>query len=124
MLLVGVVVLSLGCAAAPEPAYVPEIVDPIVLTANDVAEPPVVLEKKFPAWPAEYRAGGITGEVVVQGIVGLDGRLRDLEVVRTDHELLAASALEALREWRFQPATLQGRPVEVYHTITQRFRLD
>jgi len=62
------------------------------------------------------------GEVVLHAIIGRDGVVSSLELVR-GHPLLAPAAIEAVREWRYRPYTLNGEPVEVETLITVRFVL-
>ena len=113
----------LGACASTTAPYQPELVNDVELAPDDRVEPPTAIEKPFPAWPPEYRERGIAGDVVAKGIVGLDGRLREVEITSTAHELLVPLLLEVLPKWRFEPATLNGEPVEVYYDIVQRFTL-
>ena len=56
--------------------------------------------------------------------IGKDGRLYDPVVFRSRSEAMATSALAALKEWRYKPATCAGSPIEVDTSITVYFRLD
>jgi periplasmic protein TonB len=114
--------LMVGCASGT-PAYVPELVDPIELSSTDVVTPPEPVERRAPIYPQRLRDAGIEGVVVVRAIVNRDGALETMEVVRSDHHELTRSVLEALRGWRFRPATVNGEPVAVYYTLTQSFTL-
>ena len=44
------------------------------------------------------------------GVIGVDGRIRELQVVN-GHPLLARVALEAVRQWVYEPTLLNGKPV-------------
>jgi len=76
-----------------------------------------------PPYPAIARAGRIQGTVVVAAIIGKDGRIDSLHLV-SGSPLLASAAVEAIRQARYRPWTLNGEPVEVETTINVVFTLD
>jgi TonB family protein len=80
--------------------------------------------KVQPEYPAEARAAGIEGEVVMKLAVAEDGTVRDVTVLRgiEGHPSFADSALQAVRKWRFRPALFDGKPGPASLTITVRFR--
>ena len=69
--------------------------------------------------PVKMRA---EGTVQLQAIIGLDGRIRDLRVT-SGHPTLIQAAVDAVRQWVYQPTTLNGSPVEVLTTIDVNFTL-
>lgn len=93
-----------------------------LLVAGDVM-PPRLLEKVPPEYPPEARAAGIEGKVVLEAVIGKDGTVRDIKVLRSIPQLDGA-ALRALRQWRYDPATLHGEPVDVFFTVIIEFGLD
>lgn len=56
-------------------------------------------------------------------VVGSDGRIRELRV-KSGNPLLAPAAVAAVRQWIYQPTTLNGEPVEIVAPITVTFRLN
>ena len=76
-----------------------------------------------PAYPALARQARISGIVELQGIIGRDGRIRELKVLR-GHPLLVKAALDAVSQWIYEPTRLNGQPVEVDAPITVHFRLN
>ena len=64
------------------------------------------------------------GTVVLEGMIGKDGVVQGLKVVSTDHADLAMAALDAVREWRYEPSQLNGEPVAVTTTISVNFGLN
>jgi protein TonB len=76
-----------------------------------------------PAYPPLARQTRIAGTVELNGVIGTDGRIRELHV-NSGHPFLAPAALEAVRQWVYQPTLLGGDPVEVITTITVVFRLN
>jgi TonB family protein len=78
-----------------------------------------------PDYPEELRRLGIQGTVVLRAVISKQGDLLNLAAVNTDvHPRLATAALEAVRQWRYQPTLLNGEPVEVLTTITIDFSLE
>jgi TonB family protein len=76
-----------------------------------------------PLYPAELKASGTTGDVTVRFLVGADGTVADCAVVQSDHPALSAAAVEAVKQWRFQPGVKNGKPVATQLQITLPFRL-
>jgi TonB family protein len=76
-----------------------------------------------PKYPKEARKKKIEGPVVLRATVTLDGNLKDITVVSGD-PILADAALEAVRQWRYQPSKINGDPVEAQHDITVTFKRD
>jgi protein TonB len=76
-----------------------------------------------PVYPAAARAARVTGVVLVEAVIGLDGRVRDARVLRSS-PLLDRAALDAVREWRYTPARLNGEPVEVFLTVAVSFSME
>jgi protein TonB len=75
-----------------------------------------------PAYPALARQARISGSVRLTAIIGRDGAIRNLEVM-SGHPLLTAAALEAVKQWVYQPTLLNREPVEVVTRIDVNFTL-
>jgi len=80
----------------------------------------VLLHKVLPSYPALARKEHISGSVVLQAVIGKDGSVEDVRAVQ-GHPLLIAAATDAVKQWRYKPYLLNGRPVEVETTITVNF---
>ena len=76
-----------------------------------------------PVYPVEARQAGISGTVRLHVIIAKDGTIDQLELV-SGHPLLAQAALDAVRQWTYQPTLLNGKPVEVDTTIDVVFSLN
>ncbi|MEA3017840.1 MAG: periplasmic protein TonB [Sphingomonadales bacterium] len=77
-----------------------------------------------PPYPTSEQRAQREGTVVVQVVVGADGRVIRVEKVRaTSDAFFEATARHARSRWRFRPATVDGRPVEATKTLTVRFQL-
>ena len=73
-----------------------------------------------PVYPETARAAGITGLVLLEVTVGADGSVTNAKVLRSIPQLDAA-ALDAVRQWRYEPTLLNGAPVPVITTAAVRF---
>jgi protein TonB len=81
-----------------------------------------IIHRPAPVYPPIARQMRVEGVVQLRGVISREGRIIDLRVV-SGHPLLAAAALAAVREWRYQPTFLNGQPVEVEAPIEVRFVL-
>lgn len=84
--------------------------------------------RKIQAAPPSYteaaRKEGIEGVVILRALINERGSVEDVEVLRGLPLGLSETAIAALKQWTFEPATLEGEPVAVYYNLTFRFRLD
>jgi periplasmic protein TonB len=76
-----------------------------------------------PEYSEEARKAKYQGRVLLWVIVGQDGRPRDIHVQRSLGMGLDEKAIEAVRQWRFEPSTKDGKPVPVQVNIEVSFRL-
>jgi periplasmic protein TonB len=93
---------------------------PIQVSEN--VTPPVAISNSQPAYPADAKAAGIEGTVVVKYVVTETGAVTNITIVRGPPEFHAA-VMAAMRTWRFRPATLDGQPVSVSRVIRFPFRI-
>lgn len=107
--------------AKPAAAVEPTPSQLIRLRGGDVrlAHPIYRVEPRYPQMAIAAR---ISGPVELEGIIGTDGRIRDLHAL-SGNPLLVPAALEAVRQWVYEPTRLNGKPVEVIAPITVIFRL-
>jgi len=83
---------------------------------------PVKIDDVAPVYPPIALAARKQGLVIIQATIGLDGRVIDTEVLKSE-PLLDQAALDAVRQWRYTPSMYAGNPVSVLMTITIRFTL-
>ena len=77
-----------------------------------------------PIYPPEGEREGVEGTVLMEGVIGKDGRLDGLSTLNSMvDDRLAAAASDALLQWRYEPTLLNGRPVEVVVTVSVAFEL-
>ncbi len=72
--------------------------------------------------PLEVQQARIQGVVSLAAVIGKDGRMANLNVV-SGHPLLIAAAVDAVRQWVYQPTLLNGQPVEVQTQVDVNFTL-
>lgn len=84
-----------------------------------------IISQVKPIYPEHAQRQGIQGTVLLNAVISTDGSLLSVTVVNTlaDPEL-AAAAVDAVRQWRYQPTLLNGVPVEVFTTISVDFLLE
>jgi TonB family protein len=92
-----------------------------ILVGGNVAAAKLI-NRVQPIYPALARQTGIQGVVKLHAILGKDGTVQQLQVI-SGHPLLAQAALDAVRQWIYQPTLLKGKPVEVDTEIDVYFQL-
>jgi TonB family protein len=92
---------------AIEPVTVPELTERAFL----VEQPPV-------AYPAN--AAGKQGSVTLQVLIGRDGTVQDAKFLQGSLAF-ARAAIDGVKQWRFKPYTVNGRPVSVVTNLTLKF---
>lgn len=85
--------------------------------------PPLLLEKVNPVYSEEARNALVEGRVDLYIEVGLDGRAHNLKIRRALGLGLDERAIEAVRQWRFKPATKNGEPIQVGANVSVIFQL-
>lgn len=129
-ILIALAALCGANAAADDPAAAPA---QVVVAPPDSANPrfgdyvyveelPEAIGKVPPKYPLVARKAGVDGTVLVQALVGRDGRVHDTRIVKSI-PMLDTAAVEAVRQWTFKPALAKGKPVAVWVAVPVRFTL-
>ena len=84
---------------------------------------PVLIHEEKPKYTPDALEEKISGTVLIQCVVRPDGLCHDADVTRSLDPRLDSEAMKALESWRFQPGTLQGRPVATLVTIEMGYAL-
>jgi protein TonB len=74
-----------------------------------------------PLYPAAAKAGGQRGSVVLQVLIARDGTVQDAKFLQGSL-IFARAAIDAVRQWRFKPYSMNGRAVSVQTVITLNFK--
>jgi periplasmic protein TonB len=113
-------------AAAPAPGALSALASsgasskPSMLTQSEL-EPVQVLRRVAPIYPMIAKQRRISGSVTVQGQVGKDGKISDLQFL-SGPPVFRDAAFEAVKQWQFRPAKLNGQPIEQNTQIRLEFR--
>ena len=75
-----------------------------------------------PVYPALAKTQHVAGDVRIDALVDATGRVTAMKVV-SGPSLLHQAAMDSLRQWKYQAATLDGKPVPMHLTVTIQFRL-
>lgn len=83
---------------------------------------PEAIRKVPPVYPDAAREANVDGQVIVQALIGKNGRVSETMVAHSIPPLDAA-AVAAVEQWEFKPARTNGEPVAVWVAIPVKFRL-
>jgi TonB family protein len=83
---------------------------------------PVALHKVDPKYPQTMVEDHVEGEVILYGVIRQDGTVDSVQLVRGIDPQLDAYAIEAFAQWKFQPATKEGQPVDLEAIVYIPFR--
>ena len=86
-------------------------------------EPPSLVFEVKPDYPEDARRRTIEGDVVLEIVVRRDGSVGDVRVLKSLGASLDQRAIEAVRQWRFDPARRRGTPVDVLVEVSVEFKL-
>ncbi len=75
-----------------------------------------------PEYPSQAKRAYMQGTVILHAIIGTDGSVHELQIVRGQC-WLAKAAVKAVQKWRYTPTLLEGKPVKVDTTISVMFNL-
>jgi len=96
------------------------VVKPPRMSAIELAHP---ISRVDPIYPPLARQMHISGVVELEGVLGTDGRIHELKVLR-GHPMLVKAAVDAVRQWTYAPTILNGQAVEVVAPIVVTFKLN
>ncbi len=109
----------------PMPASAPQLQPAIQqfsepIAVSEEAARALLLHTVDPVYPPEALAQKLHGAVVLQARVGRDGSVEDLKIVR-GYFILGRAAIAAVKQWRFQPYSINGRAAATQTVITINF---
>jgi periplasmic protein TonB len=94
--------------------------EPVKATGD--IKPPKILKMIKPVYPEEARKEGIEGVVILEATADARGRVENAKVLRSIPALDQA-AIDAVKQWVYEPLILDGKPTPVIFTVTVRFLL-
>jgi protein TonB len=93
-----------------------------IYVGGDVQKPEKVFSPQ-PQYTEIARKARVQGVVIVQAIIDKEGTVTNVKVLKGLSMGLSDEAVKAIKKWKFKPATLNGKPVDVYYNLTVNFRL-
>jgi periplasmic protein TonB len=102
-----------------EPEPLPD--EPLRVGGN--VQPPTIIQRVEPKYPEIARRTGIQGMVILEAVIDRTGNVRDVKVVRSLNSLCDEAAIEAVRQWKFEPGTQNDIPIDVIMSLTVQFTL-
>jgi TonB family protein len=109
-------------AADPSGADTPKDATPQRIRIAQGVSQGLLVHRVPPDYPLVALAARVQGQVLLRAKIGKDGLIKDLHVI-SGHPMLAPSALDAVKQWKYKPYLLLGHPVEVETEITVNFTL-
>jgi TonB family protein len=101
-------------------ASIPRLTDPVRVSQG--VSQGMLKQRVVPPYPPQARQARIQGEVVLQAVITENGSIGELKVVK-GHPLLIRPAYDAVKQWKYRPYLLNGKPVAIQTMITVNFRL-
>jgi protein TonB len=114
---VGAIGVAPGLPSVPAP---PPVTQPMPVGGK--IRPPAKVRHVPPIYPAIAQQARVEGIVIIEAVIGVDGRVKQARVLRSK-PLLDEATLAAVRQWEFSPTTLNGVAVPVIMTVTVNFTL-
>jgi protein TonB len=118
----GGIIGAVPTAVLPPPPPPKKEVTPQRIRVGGNVQQAKLVRQPHPVYPPLAKQARIQGVVKLSAIIAKDGTIQHLEVI-SGHPLLIPSALEAVKQWVYQPTLLNGEPVEVVTQIDVNFTL-
>ena len=142
-----VLAVSWAASAVPLQTAKPAAPDAKIAISDEVKAPgePKLVHQVKPAYPPDAKKEGVQGLFVVEVVIGKDGAIKEAHVVASAPTVerlkevepkkgttaaiegdarLAAAALDAVKQWRYAPILMNGKPADFKATVTVNFRLN
>jgi len=110
--------LGVGLAANSKQPAAPNLPSPV----GGNLKPAKLISSVAPVYPSRAKTQHVSGDVRVDALIDTTGRVTTMKVVSGPTPLQQA-AMDALRQWKYQPAMLDGKAVPAHLTVTLQFRL-
>jgi protein TonB len=112
--------VNVGVPDAPPAPVITTLPPPVRLHSG--IKPPQKTVNVTPVYPELARITKVEGMVILEAVIDASGSVTSARVLR-GHPLLDRAALDAVQQWRFTPATLNGEAIPVVMTVTVQFKL-
>lgn len=85
----------------------------VVFEAGETDEDPIVISTPPITYPARAREMGVQGVLIIEIVIGTNGRVEKVDVLKSPHQIISQEAQKTVMRWRFKPAKNKGVPVKV-----------
>jgi periplasmic protein TonB len=99
----------------------PTTEEPLIITPDVTS--PVLIRRVEPEYPIVAIRSRLQGVVILEAVITKTGDVEQIRTLRADYPYFEKAAKDAVLQWRYKPATVQGRPVTVYFTVTVTFKM-
>lgn len=106
---------ALGRQKAPAPP-------PVQVATGGMVQQPRLIQSGPPIYPQLAKSIRVTGDVDVDALIDMAGKVIAVKVI-SGPDLLQHAAMETVRQWKYEPARLDGQAVAMHLTVTVSFRL-
>ena len=123
--IIGGIIGSVPTAAPPPPPPPVKVEKPATpqrIRVGGQVQAAKLVRQPRPVYPPLAKQARISGHVILNAIIGKDGTIQNLTLA-SGHPLLVPAAMEAVKQWVYQPTLLNGEPVEVVTQIDVNFTL-
>jgi protein TonB len=100
----------------------PDGAGPVRLQAGDT--PPRGLQQDPPLYPYELSAQSVEGEVTIEFVIDQSGAVRSPRIIRSTHKEFEVPAIDAVMDWKFEPAKRAGKKVAILVSQKVEFNLE
>jgi TonB family protein len=94
-----------------------------IRVSQAVADRRLLCATLIPLYPAEAKTKHLEGAVVLKALIGTDGMIKKLTPV-SGIPIFIEPAMRAVKDWRYRPYTVKGKPAEIETDITVNFKLE
>lgn len=116
------ILVAFACALGLVSPMLAQQDDTVYKPGGDVSTP-IVIKEVRPNYSSDAMKRRVTGAVLLQCVVNRDGVPTRVEIIESLDEELDRAALEALKQWRFEPGKKNGKPVLVQIVVTMAFTM-
>jgi TonB family protein len=102
----------------------PVLCQPLPKPGQVKVVPAKLIHSKTPEYPIAMRRFGLRGQVLIEFTVDESGRVQNPVIYQSDNPAFDEPALQAIREWKFEPGTRDGKPAAVKQRVPIVFQLE
>ncbi|MBI2568546.1 MAG: energy transducer TonB [Candidatus Schekmanbacteria bacterium] len=96
--------------------------DKPIWSEHSGGQPPTIKSRVPCVYPELARRSQIEGTVVLEAVIGTEGKLEEVKLVKPAHPLLDKSAEDCVRKWSFEPAIVNGRKIKAFFNATVNYK--